>query len=318
MLSTLSVPLVGLAFEPESHHSHPRGERKVRRSRSQSPTGPSPARPSPPGLAWFPVETSFSSSSSRSIPFATRERRSLLNPETPAFEPLSPPQGDHDATTASPLDIVLTSPNRRRTLELPPSPPDSPPKSHSVAVEPALSFARSKGKASRGRAPTRLSSIESRQKSTLSTASPRRARPSCPSTTTCRSQPIASCPRAIEPATIVEEDDQCDDDDPEDDDERFLSLPLLRLRHRLSTSLTLSTLANGSTGDHSSSERSTSPPPPSSSSSSSVSHRRRRSFPPGTVWAEQSHYRLYALQRSKADRTSGVGYWKRWEGVDLE
>lgn len=104
-------------------------------------------------------------------------------------------------------------------------------------------------------------------------------------------------------------DGQCLEE--EDDDERFLSLPLLRLRHRLSTSLTLSTYP-------ASDDKVTSLTSLPSDPSANPNQRRRRSFPPGTVWAEQSHYRLYALQKSKADRTSGVGYWKRWEGVELE
>ncbi|GAA5889582.1 hypothetical protein JCM16303_006970 [Sporobolomyces ruberrimus] len=298
MLSNFTLPLVGLAFEPQSSHK-PCSSRSIekRSSRSQSPsrTTESPARPS--GLAWFPVEplsNNSPASSSSAVPFASR--RSILNPETPAFEPLSPPE---DSLAKS----IHTSPNRRRTLELPPSPPDSPPTSSS---EPLLTFARPKSKASRGRAPTR-SATESRARSATST---RRSRTT---STPYRSPAVAVYVNDTQ-STIPEEEEEENYDETafvSEDDERFLSLPLLRLRHRLSTSLTLSTYPapedKVSALTSLPSERSTSP-----------TQRRRRSFPPGTVWAEQSHYRLYALQKSKADRTSGVGYWKRWEGVDLE
>ncbi|GAA5949049.1 hypothetical protein JCM3765_003993 [Sporobolomyces pararoseus] len=316
MLSTLTVPLVGLAFEPQSPHSTNGGkERRSSRTRSRSqspPTQLSPARPSPPGLAWFPVEStssSSSSSSSFSIPStssSSSSRRSILNPETPAFEPLSPPEDSPSSAKA-----ILTSPNRRRTLELPPSPPDSPPNS---TEEPLLSFARPKSKASRGRAPTRSSSLESRSRSSAST---RRSRAAAAAQPLYRAQPITSH-FTQEPSTIIEEKEEEENlaakdgqNLEEDDDERFLSLPLLRLRHRLSTSLTLSTYPASDDKINSVTSLPSDP-------CANPNQRRRRSFPPGTVWAEQSHYRLYALQKSKADRTSGVGYWKRWEGVELE
>ncbi|GAA6019849.1 hypothetical protein JCM11491_004840 [Sporobolomyces phaffii] len=306
MLSNLnlSVPLIGLTFQPQSPHastSRDHGESRPGRTRGRSPS-PAPVTDFNPGLAWFPIETSFATSSSRSTSGACSAassalHRSLLNPETPAFEPLSPPED-------SSLIASRTSPSRRKTLELPPSPPDSPPDS---TYEPLLSFARPKSKASRGRAPTRSNS-DARARSSAST---RRARAS---TIPHRAPPVVSySPMGSDPSSIPEEDDEDGESNEavDDDDDRFASLPLLRLRHRLSTSLTLSSYPIADDKVHAvtslPSERSTSPNP-----------RRRRSFPPGTVWAEQSHYRLYALQRSKADRTSGVGYWKRWEGVDLE
>lgn len=282
------VPLVGLAFEPQQPHKSSSVD-KVKRTSSS----PSPSR-CPPGIAWFPVESSTPTSSSATpISFS---HRSALNPETPAFEPLSPPEDD-----SSSLKPLQTSPNRRRTLELPPSPPDSPPR---ISHESLLSYSRPKNKACRGRAPTRSSS-DSRTRSNTAVRRPRAP------TSSCRAPPVVTLPSSPEPDTIFEEEEPETSVDDEDDD-RFLSLPLLRLRHRLSVSLTLSSypVPEEQTSSLTSlpNERSTSP-----------THRRRRAFPPGTVWAEQSHYRLYALQRSKAGRTAGgVGYWKRWEGIDLE
>ncbi|GAA5895943.1 Ecl1p [Sporobolomyces salmoneus] len=298
MLTTLSTPvLLGLAFKPESQsprrssaHTSNEQDSPPRRSRSQSPS----TRRSLPELAWFSVESQTSSSSSSSpTPIPSAFRRSILDPETPAFTPLSPPEDRSSSSSKT----ILTSPNRRKTLELPPSPPDSPPAS---MEEPLLSFVRPKSKTSRGRAPTPPWS-RSRPRAAQTPSTPRQL----------VSSPVTRATAPIQEEEEGEADEGNEAQLADDDDERFLSLPLLRLRHRLSTSLILSAYTEAGDKKNSitslPSERSTSP-----------TQRRRRLFPPGTVWAEQSHYRLYALQKSKADRTAGIGYWKRWEGIDLD
>ncbi|GAA5930255.1 uncharacterized protein JCM15063_004757 [Sporobolomyces koalae] len=291
------VPLVGLTLEAQSTRA-PSTDVKPTPSSSHS-RAHSRTRSPATALAWLPVESSaLATPTSTPAPsYVASYRSSNLNPESPAFEPLSPPED-----SSFPI-AVHTSPNRRKTLELPPSPPDSPPDSTSESL---LSFARPTHKACRGRAPTRCGGGDSRAR-THADAPPRRAR--------ARALSTASAPTTtslVRPArTIAEEESEYDNSDAssdDTDDERFMSLPLLRLRHRLSTSLTLGTLPSFD-------DKTTSIPTESSSGSP---RRRRRAFPPGTVWAEQSHYRLYALQRSKAERTCGVGYWKRWEGIDLE
>ncbi|GAA6062922.1 hypothetical protein JCM10212_007153 [Sporobolomyces blumeae] len=319
------VPLVALAFEPQPTRKS-RSD-KMRRLETQ------PSQP----LAWLPV-----TSPTPAAPVVS-SRRSSLNPETPAFEPLSPP---HDGTspplpcTPSPLldeTKLLTSPARRRTLELPPSPPDSPPRElHEDFARPCpppptpssstsqLVYARPRNKACRGRAPTRSSDGSSRNRSTGAPRRPRAPTSSCRAST----DDVVHHLPTPEPETIPELDEDASIVDEDEDDERFLSLPLLRLRHRLAVSLTLSNYSNlprASASAPPSSPATTSPDLTRTLAalpadpSSNPPHRRRRAFPPGTVWAEHSHFHLYALQRSKADRTPGhIGYWKRWEGIDLD
>ncbi|GAA5871053.1 hypothetical protein JCM1840_007579 [Sporobolomyces johnsonii] len=245
-----------------------------------------------------------SSSSHFSSPAHLVERISSLAPLD------SPVLSVQHATTPSPSksSTRLDSLDKPQTVELPPTPPPSPPSSSlallSVSASDIESFQlarpHTKSKASRGRSPTRTREGTSHARSPT-----RRSRSTSPP-----SVALSSIPESV---TSEHEDDSLQQENDDDHDVQYQSLPLLRLRNRLAVSLTLSAHAALSSPM---SHAATRPRAPSVAPASL--RKRRPNFAPGTVWSEQSHYRLYALGRAKSERTGGDGYWRSWEGIDLE
>ncbi|GAA5922529.1 hypothetical protein JCM1841_006189 [Sporobolomyces salmonicolor] len=266
-----------------------------------------PTAPSSAPVPWSPIPSS---------PLPLTSSASHFSSPTPLVEtilPLSPLDcpvlSVKHATTPSftKLGTCLNSLDKPETIDLPPTPPRSPPSPSlallSVSASDIGSFqftrCHTTAKAYRGRSPVRA-----REGATHARSPSRRSGSKSPPPFA-----LSSIPESV--TSEGEDDSQQEDDD--DCLVQFQSLPLLRLRNRLTVSLTLSAYAALSSP--------TSPPssrPRMPSQAPAFRRKRRPNFAPGTVWSEQSHYRLYALGRAKSERTGGDGYWRSWEGIDLE